>query len=185
MIGVFNKASLLSLLRKHPSWNEDTLSVKFDVSAVRNLDVGVIRDKARALLLAAHDSVEVCRYDDFYSAVLLLADTSEQFLPAWFNDEAFYKTYGVEVKKGQKTSRALNKVCREFGATLAESFNHRFAELADALNPINIPRTASLSIHPFDYLEMSNVDNTRHPDCDMMTGVIVQALSPICWTQTL
>ena len=102
MIGVFNKASLLSLLRKHPSWNEDTLSVKFDVSAVRNLDVGVIRDKARALLLAAHDSVEVCRYDDFYSAVLLLADTSEQFLPAWFNDEAFYKTYGVEVKKGQQ-----------------------------------------------------------------------------------
>ena len=160
MIGVFNKASLLTLLRKHPSWNEDTLSVKFDVSAVRNLDVGVIRDKARALLLAAHDSVEVCRYDDFYSAVLLLADTSEQFLPAWFNDEAFYKTYGVEVKKGQKTSRALNKVCREFGATLAESFNHRFAELADALNPINIPRTASLSIHPCDYLEMSNVDNS-------------------------
>ena len=68
------------------------------MSAVRSLDVGVIRDKARALLFAARDSVEVCRYDAFYSAVLLLADTSVQFLPTCFNDEAFYKTYGVEVK---------------------------------------------------------------------------------------
>ena len=130
------------------------------MSAVRSLDVGVIRDKARALLFAARDSVEVCRYDAFYSAVLLLADTSVQFLPTCFNDEAFYKTYGVEVKKGQKTSRALRKVCLEFGATSAESFNSKFAELADALNPINIPRTASLSIHPCDYLEMSNVNNS-------------------------
>ena len=71
MIGVFNKASLLSLLRKHPNWNEDTLSVKFDVSAVRKLDVDVVRSKARALLLAAHDSVEGCRYDDCYWQIRL------------------------------------------------------------------------------------------------------------------
>lgn len=109
MIGVFNKASLLSLLRKHPSWNEDTLSVKFDVSAVRNLDVGVIRDKARALLLAAHDSVEVCRYDDFYSAVLLLADTSEQFLPAWFNDEAFTRPMVWRSRKGRRPAGRSTK----------------------------------------------------------------------------
>lgn len=159
MSGVFNKAALLNLLRKHPNWDEHTLSVKFDVSAVRKLDHYIVRDRASALLSAAHDSIESGKYESFHDAISLLSETFEQFLPDWFNAESFYNKYGVEVKRGQKTSRAINRVCRVFGVTGVEAFNARFAELADALNPIDLPRTASLSIHPCDYLEMSNVDN--------------------------
>ena len=39
-------------------------------------------------------------------------------------------------------------------------YNALFARLADALNPAHIEKTAVLSIHPCDFLEMSNRDNT-------------------------
>ena len=65
----------------------------------------------------------------------------------------------VKCSVGQKTSRVINKVCHQFGVDLHESYNARFAELADELNPLELPRTAVLSVHPCDYLEMSNVSN--------------------------
>lgn len=147
-------------MRKHPDWNEDTLSVIFDVSATREItpyDVRIKRDKLIQLSLESMPEDRKCAYR---SSLHLLADTYEQYLPKGFDADYLDSLSGVKCAPGQKTSRVINKVCQQFGVTTNAEYNSRFAELADALNPIDIPRVASLSVHPCDYLEMSNVRNS-------------------------
>lgn len=67
---------------------------------------------------------------------------------------------GEECKVGSKASRLVNRVCKKCGLSEHVDYNARFAKLADALNPLSVPRTAILSVHPCDYLEMSGVRNS-------------------------
>ena len=76
----------------------------------------------------------------------------------------------LRIVKGQKVSKAINKICTYFGfdriveeETLHNGsvrqykpYDRCFAELSDAVNPINIKRRFILSCHPVDYLLMSN-----------------------------
>jgi len=76
-----------------------------------------------------------------------------------------------------KVMVAINRLCLKFHLDQIEEeaeagepdnrymrtvkpYNALFARLADALNPAHIEKTAVLSIHPCDFLEMSNRDNT-------------------------
>ena len=54
------------------------------------------------------------------------------------------------------------KVLKTDGNRIGKIANAVFAQIADALNPLQIERTAILSVHPCDFLEMSNRDNTWH-----------------------
>lgn len=81
------------------------------------------------------------------------------------------------MRTGAKASRIINRLCLKFHLDRIEEeaeagepdsrymrtvkpYNALFARLADALNPAHIEKTAVLSIHPCDFLEMSNRDNT-------------------------
>lgn len=64
------------------------------------------------------------------------------------------------MRRGQKTSRIIGKLCRSFGVDGHERYNAVFAQLSDSLNPLQMLKTALLSLHPCDFLEMSNKDNT-------------------------
>lgn len=81
------------------------------------------------------------------------------------------------MRTGAKASRIINRLCLKFHLDQIEEeaeagepdnrymrtvkpYNALFARLADALNPAHIEKTAVLSIHPCDFLEMSNRDNT-------------------------
>lgn len=160
MIGGFNKSGLIELLRKHPNWNEDTLSIIFDVSAKREIEPYDVRSKRNKLLALSTESMsEDCKHK-YENSLYLLAGTYAQYLPDDFDVGYLDSLSGVKCTPGQKTSRVINKVCQQFGVTMEAEFNARFAELADTLNPIDIPRVASLSVHPCDYLEMSNTRNS-------------------------
>lgn len=160
MIGGFNKAGLIELLRKHPSWSEDTLSVIFDVSATRDIIPYDVRIKRNNLIQLSLESLPEDRKHAYENSLHLLAGTYAQYLPVGFDADYLDSLSGVKCAPGQKTSRVINKVCQQFGVTANKEYNSRFAELADALNPIDILRVASLSVHPCDYLEMSNVNNS-------------------------
>lgn len=61
---------------------------------------------------------------------------------------------------GQKTSRIIGKLCHKFGLDSCAWYNNVYAQLSDALNPLQIQKTAVLSVHPCDFLEMSSKSNT-------------------------
>lgn len=160
MIGGFNKSGLIELLRKHPDWNEDTLSIIFDVSAKREIEPYDVRAKRNKLLALSIEGMSEERKHKYENSLYLLAGTYAQYLPDGFDAGYLDSLSGVKCSPGQKTSRVINKVCQQFGVTAEAEFNARFAELADTLNPIDISRVASLSVHPCDYLEMSNTSNS-------------------------
>lgn len=151
---------LIELLRKHPHWNEDTLSIIFDVSAKREIEPCDVRAKRNKLLALSTENMPEEHKHEYENSLYLLAGTYAQYLPDDFDVAYLDSLSGVKCSPGQKTSRVINKVCQQFGVTSEADFNARFAELADSLNPIDIPRVASLSVHPCDYLEMSNTRNS-------------------------
>lgn len=159
--GGINKGCLVNLLRKHPDWDEDALAVKYTVSytrevspnrvfALRQQVVGIGRDfgldahQLRVLDLALSALTADC--DQYLRSAQLAAHITE--------------LCGIACSSGQRTSRVISRVCKAFHLDEHPSYNAAFAQLADSLNPISIPRTGLLSVHPCDYLEMSNVDNS-------------------------
>lgn len=155
-----NKAPLLELLRHHPQWNEDAKAIVFTFDEGRGIEHDVVDEVAFTMEdLAAQQINEEERLNDFQislrAAVSEYSSTlSEQTL------EIIRNRGGIKCATGQKTSRIIGKLCREYGVDRHERYNAVFAQLSDALNPLQMLKTALLSVHPCDFLEMSNKDNT-------------------------
>ena len=65
----------------------------------------------------------------------------------------------LKVRDGQKTTRVVNKFCTkilELKKEKGSEFATRFSSYCDAMNPLVTPRWTILSIHPVDFLAMSN-----------------------------
>ena len=61
----------------------------------------------------------------------------------------------IRFSKGQKISKVINKICVYYGINRHESYNKKFAEFSDAINPLSIKRHTIISAHPIDYFTMS------------------------------
>ena len=61
----------------------------------------------------------------------------------------------VRVHEGEKTSRAINRICTYLNYNTVRGYNREFAKYADALSPMTVERKVILSINPLDYLTMS------------------------------
>lgn len=175
-----NKRGLYDLLRRHPNWDERELAVVFRFSEERELDHNIVDEaKFEMMELARECGLADDALDDF--KIALDAATAsysrvpdEQLLPR------IQKYGGITCAAGQKASRIINKLCIHFGLdryvkektdqdehgnTVTKKvcpYNAVFARLADSLNPVHIPKTGVLSIHPCDFLEMSNRDDSWH-----------------------
>lgn len=90
----------------------------------------------------------------------VIAFTYAKTLPGADTAAILKESCGVTCSVGQKNSRIINAICKRYGLDKHPAYNARFAKLADALNPIQIKRTALLSVHPADFLEMSNRKNS-------------------------
>ncbi len=79
-------------------------------------------------------------------------------------------------------------ICLGYQFTLGinKTDNSAFARLADSLNPIEIQKTAVLSLHPCDFLEMSNKDDVWH-SCHCLADGSYRSgcLSYLCDTVTM
>ena len=61
----------------------------------------------------------------------------------------------LKLHAGAKTSRAIRRICKEYGIDKDPEFNGRYSRFADAINPLNVTRWTVLSVHPNDYFTMS------------------------------
>lgn len=157
---VKNKAFLLDLLRRHPQWDEDAKAIVFTFDEGRGIEHDVVDEIAFTMEdLAGEQIKDEQRLEDFRIALRMAVSEysstlSEQAL------EVIRARGGIKCATGQKTSRIIGKLCKQFGVDGHKRYNAVFAQLSDSLNPLQMLKTALLSLHPCDFLEMSNKDNT-------------------------
>ncbi len=155
-----NKADLLEMLRRHPAWNEEAKAIVFTFDEGRGIEHDVVDEIAFTMEDLAADQIKDTARREAFTLCLRTAISeysstlSEQAL------ETIRNHGGIKCAAGQKTSRIIGKLCREFGVDQHSRYNAVFAQLSDALTPIHMMKTALLSVHPCDFLEMSNKDNT-------------------------
>lgn len=61
----------------------------------------------------------------------------------------------VKVHVGEKTTRAINRICTYLGWDKVDGYNKAFAQYADSLSSGTVKRRVVLSVNPMDYLTMS------------------------------
>ena len=172
------KRDLLALLRRHSDWHEEELAVVLQYDEIRDIDATCVREAVFEMKQLARDcGLRDNQYDNFVCA-LDAATIDCRRIPDESRLADIRSHGGIECAPGQKASRIVNRLCLKFGldrytAEKEESapdgtktvrrvhpYNAIFARLSDALNPGTERRKGILSIHPCDYLEMSNDDNT-------------------------
>ena len=153
------KSELLTLLRNHPDWNEEAKAVVIAFKEGRGIERDVVDEITFAMLELADEQIAAENAEAFRTAfgaaVSEYNSTLTEQTLATIREQA-----QIKCAQGEKTSRIIGKLCRKYGLDSHPRYNNVFAQLSDALNPIQIPRTAVLSVHPCDFLEMSSKSNT-------------------------
>ncbi len=167
------KAPLLELLRRHPNWSEADKAVVIAFHEGRGIDRNVVDEIAFHMRMIVEEAVAadmrgVFR-DAFDAAIAEYSQTlSENTL------ELIRQRANIKCAVGQKTSRIIGKLCHQYGVDAHDRYNQVFAQLSDALNPVEISKTAVLSVHPCDFLEMSDKKNTWR-SCHNLTKGLYQS----------
>jgi len=151
------KSSLLSLLRQNAAWNEDELCIVFPVTESREIDMNAVNAHKLWLKNMGID-MEDGDDQDFDNFILLLDKACSFGQLVNDKDEADWikEVYGIKCNVGLKVSKLIGAICRKFRVDKHPSYNKVYAKIADALNPLSVDRKAVLSLHPGDYLLMSN-----------------------------
>ena len=162
------KQDLLSAFKRHPNYVENEFCIAFSSDYERTVD-----------------SVESCRfsywirnsimdvYDNLPENIAEYRSASETIPWPMYNIITALSAYAARTlsevavsdfsdafpmlhfHKGEKTSRAVNRICDYLGYTKLPEYNQKFAKYADSLSPLVIKRHTVLSINPLDYLTMS------------------------------
>ena len=153
------KSELMNLLRLHPDWNEDAKAVVIEFKEGRGIERDVVDEISFNMVEMADEQIAAENIDAFRIAFGAAVGEYSNTLP---EDALVVIRENAKIKcvVGEKTSRIIGKICRKYGLDTHPRYNNVFAQLSDALNPIQIPRTAVLSVHPCDFLEMSSKSNT-------------------------
>lgn len=156
-----NKGWLVELLRHHPNWNEEALAVIFEVMHSREIDKSIVNCyKYNLVQLINNLNLSEDDRNKFLQSLDTVAFTYSKILPEAETAALVKQQCGISCSVGQKTSRIINAICKKYGIDQHPEYNARFARLSDSLNPMQVKRTALLSVHPCDFLEMSNQDNS-------------------------
>lgn len=156
-----NKGWLVELLRRHPNWNEEALAVIFEITHSREIDRSTV-SSYKYELFQIINNLDLSEDDrnKFIQSLEAVACTYSKTMPEADIVALVKQQSGVPCSVGQKTSRIINAICKKYGLDKHPEYNALFARLADSLNPMQVKRTALLSVHPCDYLEMSNRNNS-------------------------
>lgn len=167
------KSPLIALLRNHPDWDEEKLGVVittqeqrvFDAPKAGNILYRMLGQIVRLIQDGDDPEIRATNQSRYYllnhiHAWHLEPTVSEDTVKA----VAKYEACKIKTSVGQKTSRLINRIVTDIVNTFSEEtkqdfmkdYNKDFAILSDILNPIIIDRPALLSLHPMDYLNMSN-----------------------------
>ena len=154
-----NKYGLLALLRNPPDWNEEAMAVILPITETRGIERGVVdRCKQALFTLDASARIPNNEREDFRAAVIAAIGNYGVSLTDR-SAEAIKERTGVKCVEGQKATRVIGKLCQKYGVDRHARYNKVFADLSDALSPIEVNKKAVISVYPCDFLEMSNKDN--------------------------
>lgn len=153
------KAPLLTLLRKHPAWQEEAKAVVIEFSEGRGIERDVVDEVSFAMLQIADEVIPEDERPAFLTAFRAAVGEYSSTLPEEAL-EIIRNSGKIKCASGQKTSRIIGRLCRQFHVDAHSQYNKVFAQLSDALNPLQLQKTAVLSLHPCDFLEMSSKSNT-------------------------
>ena len=148
-----SKAPLINILSKHPNWNDELKCVILTYQENRNNNNRYskfhdLKNYVFSEMLLTSETLKIL--NEFVSSDL------NQFLDNSLINCIDNISTSFKFKAGQKTSRAVNKIFATVGADNLPEYNKLFAQFADSVNPLQIDRTAVLSVNPIDYLLMSN-----------------------------
>lgn len=172
------KAGLLELLRRHPNWREEELAIVFDISEQREIDHDRVDEAKFELALLAEEMQMPQDKRDCFTRALDAATADYATVPSDARVSEVSRIGGIKCGSGMKASRIINRLSLHFGLDTFETeklcgapghqelrrvhpYQAAFARLADALNPVTLTKRGVLSVHPCDFLEMSNKDNSR------------------------
>ena len=157
----YAKAGLATIMRAHPDWDEDAKAIVFRFNGGRTIEQDVVDEAAFSMYEIALELLSGDALSRFSTAL----DAAKSEYSSTLTEDTLAiirESTQINCVTGQKTSRIIGKFCRQFGLDKHERFNKVYAALADSLNPLTIEKTALLSVHPCDFLEMSNKDNEWH-----------------------
>lgn len=142
-----NKAPLIELLRHHPNWNDEKCYVAFDQNVKGQTDDKKIYQFLDWVMDITYrtNGISELRY---YKEQLLDSEMAEMI------KQSYPDIKGIAA--GQKTSRAVNKICKLLGVNKLEGYEREYAKYSDAINPLDVVRHTILSVNPVDYLLSSN-----------------------------
>ena len=163
------KAPLLELLRRHPNWNEQAKAIVFDYEQGRGIDPNAVDELCFVLTELAYEIIPAEQQNNF-SVALLAAVSEYQKTPSEEKLEIIRQSGGIKCATGQKTSRIIGKLCKQFGVDKHQRYNSVYAQLADAFSPLQMQNTVVFSLHPCDFLEMSNKENTWYSCHNLESG---------------
>lgn len=167
------KTDLISLLRRHPDWNEAEQAIIFDCNQALSIQPDTVDETAFTLLDIASEILSGEQLEDFRTALHATVSGYSRTVSEE-NLEILRQRGGIRCTKDQKASRIIGKLCKKYGVDWHDRYNAVFAQLADALNPLIMQETGVLSVHPCDFLEMSSKSNTWM-SCHRLNGGGYQA----------
>ena len=140
-----NKEQLISLLARHPAWDSENCMIVFDHDYERGIQMDAIRE---FIAWIDGESVHLPSMMRFW---ILSAEpyVSEKWV------RRFKDCEGWTVHRGEKTSRVVNRLCKQLEIGNLAEYDREFAKYADAITPLKIRRHTVISVNPLDYLTMS------------------------------
>lgn len=142
-----NKAPLIELLRHHPNWNDEKCYVAFDQNVKGQTDDKKIYQFLDWVMGMTYRTNAISELK-YYKEQLLDSEMAEMI------KQSYPDIKGIAA--GQKTSRAVNKICKLLEVNKWENYEREYAKYSDAINPLDVVRHTILSVNPVDYLLSSN-----------------------------
>jgi hypothetical protein len=157
-----NKASLINLLSQHPKWNDDAMGVIFESGDIRlssEADITSLRIELEKISkeVFTKDTAKFT-VDDIseFTEIIEILCNEGQFIVEDTTVSRLGNLTDVGCKVGERTSRVIDKLCKAYDINNHVDYITVFTPLADALNPISISHKVVLSLHPCDFLRMSD-----------------------------
>ena len=166
---VANKGYLINMFKEHPNYN-GKYQIAFNRDFTRKVDKNVLIDFTAWLnsSFVRNNYGGISLYCNVVRIInsYLRGDDINQTVSETFAAEINHILPEAKIVAGMKTSRALNKLFGIIGIDKVSGYNREFAKCSDALNPLTIKRHTVLSVHPVDYLLMSNGNSWK--SCHMI-----------------
>lgn len=109
-----NKAFLLELLRRHPNWDETAKAIVFHYDEGRGIEPDTIDEVAFTLEDIAMEQIPAEQAKENFRTALRTAVVEHSSTLSEEALEIIRSRGGIKCAAGQKTSRIIGKLCRQF-----------------------------------------------------------------------